>query len=155
MARSRVYTAGFNGVSVSAVQDIFSLSSGAKAIEIHYVKLGQITQTSIGGLRLRLRRLPATFTQGSGGSVVTPAPLITSDVAATVVAHVNDTTQATSTGTIVDMPDAWDLPFGYLWMPPEVDRPLIGPSGGFILSLDTVPGTALVANGHIAFAELF
>lgn len=155
MARSRVYTIGFSGVSIAAAQDIFSLSSGTKAIEIHYIKLGQITQASIGGLALRLRRLPATLTQGSGGTVVTPVPLISTDVAASVVAHINDTTQATSTGTAVDMPDTWDLPFGYLWMPPEVDRLVVPPSAGFVLSLDTVPGFALAASGHMAFAELF
>lgn len=156
MARSRVYTVGFAGVSVAAVQDLFSLAATAgKAFELHYIKLGQVTQTTIGGLKLRLRRMPATVTVGSGGTVATPGPIITTDVAATVTARTNDTVQATSTGTVVDMPDTWDLPFGYLWMPPEADRPIIGNSGAFVLSLDSAPSSAIVCNGHMAFAELY
>lgn len=156
MARSRVYTVGFAGVSVSAVQDLFSLAAtSGKAFELHYIKLGQVTQTTIGGLKLRLRRMPATFTVGSGGSAATPGPIITTDVATTITARTNDTSQASSSGTVVDMPDTWDLPFGYVWMPPESDRFVIGPSGAFVLSLDTAPGSAIVCSGHLAFAELY
>lgn len=156
MARSRVYTVGFAGVSVSAVQDLFALTAtSGKAFEVHYIKLGQITQTTIGGLKLRLRRLPATFTTGSGGSSATVSPIIPTDVAATVTARVNDTAQATTSGTAVDMPDSWDLPFGYLYMPPEADRLIVEPSTGFIVSLDTAPGSTIVVSGHMAFAELY
>ena len=156
MARGRPYSVGFSGVSVSAVQDLFSLLATANmAFEIHFIKLGQITQTTIGGLRVRLRRLPATVTVGSGGTAVTPAALLPSDGAATVTARVNDTTQASTSGTAVDLPDTWDLPGGFLWMPPEADRPIIRPSQGFIVSLDTTPGAALTVSGHMVFAELF
>ena len=154
MARSRVYTIGFNNVTLSAVQDLFGLYTGTgMAIEIHFIKLGQVTQTTIGGLRLRMRHLLATVTSGSGGSVLTPAPALPNDVAATTVARANDTTQASSS-TVKDLPDTWDLPFGFIWMPPEADRIVIKPSEAFIVSLDGTPGS-LVANGHMAFAELF
>ena len=43
----------------------------------------------------------------------------------------------------------------FLWMPPEADRPIIRPSQGFIVSLDTTPGAALTVSGHMVFAELF
>jgi len=155
MSRSRVYTVGFNNVTLAAVQDLFSLLATANmAFEVHYVKFGQVTQSAIGGLRLRLRRLPATVTVGSGGTAPTPAPIFPNDAAATVTARVNDTVQATTSGTAIDLPDTWDLPFGYLWMPPESDRIIIKPSQAFIVSLDSTPGS-LVANGHMAFGELF
>lgn len=154
--RGRTYTVGFNNISVSAAQDLFGVYAGSvKAFEIEFVKLGQVTQTVLGGLRLRLRYLPATVTSGSGGNAATPKPTNPNDTAATITARINDTTQATTSGTAVDLPDAWDLPFGYLWMPPEGSRIIIPPSGAFIVSLDQAPGAAITANGHMAVRELF
>ena len=155
MARGRVYTVGFNNVTLSAVQDVLAIYAGASmAFEVHFVKLGQVTQTTIGGARLRLRHLPATVTTGSGGTSQVLAAALPNDASATVTARANDTTQATTSGTAKDMPDVWDLPFGYLWMPPEADRIVIKPSEAFVVSLDTAL-SSVIANGHMAIAELF
>lgn len=155
MARSRVYIFGFNGVTISAVQDLFSIAAGANmAIELHSIVLGQITQTTVGGARLRLRFMPSTFTQGSGGTAPTPKPINPDDAATSVTAHVNDTTQASTSGTSVDLPDVWNLLNGYLWLPPIDDRPIVKPSAGFVLSLDTAL-SSLVCSGNLTFAELF
>lgn len=156
MSRGRVYTIGFNGVSVSAVQDLFSIqATGSRAFEVHAVKLGQRGQTTVSGLGLRLRSMGATFVVGSGGTALTPVPVLPGDAGAAVIARANDTTQASSTGLIRDLPDTWDLPFGYLWVPPEADRPVIAPSGAFVVSLDTAPGGTLTVSGHMAIAELW
>lgn len=151
----RIYTVSFKAVTLAAVQDLFGIYAGASmAAEIHSVKLGQFTGSTIGSAQIRLRKLPATVTSGSGGASVTPASLRTTDAAATVTARVNDTTQATTSGTAADMADGWDLPFGYLWMPPEADRPIIKPSEAFIVSLDTAL-SSFVASGTLVFRELF
>ena len=156
MARGRVYTADFSNVSVSATQDLFSIFPGASmAIEIHQINLGQVTQTTIGGLRVRLRRLTGTVAQGSGGTVVTPTPLMPNDVASSVTAHANDTTISTAT-TFTDLfSDVWNLLNGYLYFPAVDDRPVIKLSTGCVFSLDSAPGSAIVCNGSITFAELF
>jgi hypothetical protein len=52
------------------------------------------------------------------------------------------------------MPDGWDIPFGYLWLPPEADRPIIKPGEAFIVSLDTAP-SSVVASGTLVFRELY
>ena len=151
----RIYSVGFKAVTLAAVQDLFGIYAGASmAAELHSVKLAQFTLTAIGSLALRLRKFPTTVTSGSGGSSVTPASLRTTDAAATVTARVNDTTQASTSGTAADMPDGWDIPFGYLWLPPEADRPIIKPGEAFIVSLDTAP-SSVVASGTLVFRELY
>lgn len=153
----RLYTTGFKGVSVSAVQDLIAIYAGAtKTLGIHSVSLGQITQTTVGNLKLSLRYLPVTVTPGTVGSAGTVGRQNTADAAATATSRINDTSQATTNGTAVDL---WDDVFnpinGFLWVPPVPGRPfIIGLSGAFIVSLDTAPGSAMVVSGSVTFEEL-
>lgn len=153
----RIYTVSFTAVSISAAQDLFNIIAGSsKVIAIHAIELGQVTQTTIGNLRLRVRYLPATVTNGTGGSSVTPRPINVGDNAATFTARANDTSQATSSTTIVDLwSDQWNLLNGFLWVPPAVNRPFVGaPSGAIVVSLDSSPGSAITASGTITVEEL-
>jgi hypothetical protein len=150
-----MYSVGFTGVTISAVQDLIAIYAGANmALELHMIKLSQVTQSTIGGLKLRIRHATATVTSGSGGNSATPNPVLPNDAAATATARINDTTQATTSGSFKDLPDGWDLPFGFLWMPPESGRIVIKPNEALILSLDSTP-SALVASGYAFFGELF
>lgn len=153
MARSRVYTVEFDNVSVSVVQDLFSiLASSTVPIEIHSVTLGQKTSTSVATLRVRGRRV-AGPTQGSGGATPTPRPALPTDQASVVTAHTNDTTQAS--GTIVTLwADVWNVVNGYLYLPPSDDRPVVGAGQLFLFDLDDAPGSALTVSGTCTFGEL-
>lgn len=152
----RIYTVGFQNVTLSAVQDMISITVGtSKIIAILSVNIGQVTATSVANQRIRLRYLPVTVTAGSGGSVVTPRPIVSGDAAATVTARQNDTTQATTNGTAVDLwDDSWNVVNGFLWTAPVPSRPpVIGISGAFVVSLDTAP-SSLVTNMSVMFEEL-
>lgn len=154
---ARNYTMGFSNVSVAAAQDLLALYAGANgAIEIVSIRLGQKTQTAIGGLRVRIRRLPATVTPGTVGSAGTIRQLRTGDAAATVTGRINDTTQATTGGTAVDLvDDVWELINGYYYAPETAEaRPACNPSEAIVVSLDDPPGGAIVCNGSITFREL-
>jgi hypothetical protein len=68
----RIYSAAFDNVTIAAVQDVFYLKAGAaNGIEIHHIQLGAGAVTAAAEIRLRLKRLPATVTAGSGGSAPT------------------------------------------------------------------------------------
>lgn len=153
----RLYSVSFQGVTLSAVQDLFNVLAGAsKVLAIQCVQLGQITGTSVANYRIRGRYLPVTVTNGTGGGAGTIVRQVPGDAAATATARINDaTTQATSSGTAVDLWDeAWNSINGYLWTPPVPGRPpIIGLSGAFVLSLDTAP-SSVVANGSVTFEEL-
>jgi hypothetical protein len=153
----RLYTVGFAGVAVSAAQDLIAVYAGtSRVLGIASVNLGQITGTTVQNLRVRLRYLPVTVTAGSVGSAGTIAPMVPNDSASGATARINDTTQATTSGTAVNIwDDAWNTVNGLLWVPPTPNRmPVIGISGAFIVSLDTAPSGALTCSGSVTFEEL-
>jgi hypothetical protein len=96
----RMYSINFADISVSASQDLINITATANmAFKIHRIELGQRSLTAWESKPVKLIRLPATVTAGSGGSAVTPRPLNNGDSAATVTARANDTTPATTGGT--------------------------------------------------------
>lgn len=153
----RIYTVSFSGVSVSAVQDLLAVYSGASmAFEVHSIQLGQITQTAVEAVRLSLKRLPVTATTGSGGTAPTPRKISNGDVAATVTARANDTGVATTNGTAVTLlADSFNLVNGYQWIFPPDDRPVCGLSEAIVLSLDSAPSAARTMSGTMVIEELF
>jgi hypothetical protein len=152
----RIYTMGFNNVTLSAAQDLLALYAGStKIFAVLSVNLGQVTGTSVANQRIRIRYLPTTVTSGSGGSAGTIKPIVPGDAAATVTGRINDTTQATTSGTAVDYwDDQWNTINGMLFVPPIPSRPFVcGLSGAIVVSLDTAPAS-LVSSGSITFEEL-
>lgn len=152
----RVYTVSSQNVSVSAVQDLLAIYSGSSgAFEVHEFVVGQITATTVGNLRLRIRRLPATVTAGSAGSTPTPSKARTGDASATITAHANDTTQATTSGTALDIrSDVYNPINGYQYLPAPEDRAAANPSEAIAFSLDTAPSGAETMNATAVVAEL-
>lgn len=153
----RIYTTGFQNVSVINPEDLIAVYAGsAKIFALVSVNIGQITGTTVANYRVRLRYLPTTVTAGSGGSAGTVARTVPGDAAATITSRLNDTTQATSSGTAVDIwDDVWNTVNGFLWTPPIPSRPpIIGLSGAFILSLDQAPSPALTISGTVMVEEL-
>jgi hypothetical protein len=153
----RVYIVPIDAVSIgTAVQDIFALKSGAtNGIEIHHIHLEFGGVSAAAEIRMRLKRASATMTLGSGGSAPTPALVDESDSAAATTAHINDTSQATTSGAFTTLagfnPDvlvAWDH------LPAPEDREICkAGGGGFVLDL---PATivATTVSGYIKFREL-
>lgn len=103
----RIYSVPLSGTVTAAGgdTDLFSLQpADDRPIKLLEFTLGQISEvgdTAEEGLRITVKRLPATFTVGSGGSSVTAAAPIgdASDTAWGFTARVNDTTVATTSGT--------------------------------------------------------
>ena len=152
----RLYTMSFQNVTMSAVQDALAVYAGAtKIFAVLSVNLGQVTATSVGNLRVRIRYLPTAVTAGSGGSAGTLKPFVSGDAAVTITGRINDTTQAISSGTAVDLwDDQWNVINGFLWVPPIPSRPPVcGLSGAIVVSIDTAPAS-LVVNGTIICEEL-
>jgi hypothetical protein len=144
---SEIFTIVCENVSVTAAQDVLcAYAAATKKLQVLGVELAANGQTTVGNYPLRLRYLPATVTPGSGGSAVTPHNINPDGAAASFTARRNDTSQATSSGTIVDIvPTQFNPINGYYWTPPPAvqqgDEPKIELSGAFSLSLDGVSGT--------------
>lgn len=120
----RIYSVTFDRVAVSAAQDLFEISPAAnKACRLYGLKLGQSSDygdTQDEGLTIRIKRVPTTATSGSGGSAPTPRTVAATSQAAGFTAETNNTTPATSSGTIelLDL-DVFVVRAGTLWLPPE------------------------------------
>ncbi len=103
----RIYSVSYNGTITAAGGDTDLLSiqpASNKPVKLRGFRLSQITEVGDAqeeGVRVTVKRLPATFTVGSGGSAVTPAPMDSADSAAGCTTRCNDTTVSTTSGTAV------------------------------------------------------
>lgn len=142
---SEIFTIVENNIAVSAVQDILAAyAASTKKLQLLAVELAANGQTTVGNYPIRVRYLPATVTSGSGGAAVTPHNVNPSGAAASFTSRRNDTTQAVTGGTAVDVIATQFNPInGYYWQAPVPvgDEPKADLSTAFVLSLDAVTGT--------------
>ncbi len=153
----RIYKMIFDNVSIAAIQDVLSMKAGAaNGIEIHQIDLSAGGVTSPAEIRLRLKRLSAAVTQGTGGTVLTQSSADSGDTkASTATVRANDTAQATTTGTTTFL-GAWQwnvlLPWQYL--PAPEDRDVCQGGEAFVLDIPTAPGAATLVSCTLAYREL-
>lgn len=152
----RIYSLTFKDIAVAAAQDLFYLLQTASIpIALHSVALTQKTLTAWEAKNVLIKRVPATVTVGSGGTSGTPRPLNSNDTAASGTGRVNDTTGATSSGTIVDLhAEEWNFLNGLYYLPPPEDRPIIQVSQALVVALVTAPSASMTASGTLIYEEL-
>lgn len=140
-----IFTIVANNITVTAAQDVLSaIASSTKKLQVLAIELAANGQTTVGNYPIRLRYLPAAVTPGSGGASVTPHNVNPDGAAAGFTARRNDTTQAVSGGTALDIVATQFNPInGYYWQAPVGigDEPKADISSAFVLSLDSVSGT--------------
>jgi hypothetical protein len=150
------------GVTISAQQDLFYIKPAAdKICIIESIYLGVSGVQANSGdakeelLEVVLLYLPATVTVGSGGSSVTPSPQIINDAAAGFTARINDTSKATSSGTIVSRhPDGWNTRIPYVYMPPPEHRDIVANAAAIVFRLNSTPSSSLTVLGEMRVREL-
>lgn len=146
----RMYSAVFEEVAVSAVQDLFEIVAPADcAVVIHGFEISQSSDTDSEMLNLLVHR---GSTSGSGGSTPTPAPMMVGDAAFGGTCEANNTSQSTE-GTHLHAA-CFNVLTGYIWMPTPETRPVLSPSGRLIIELQTTPGDALTMSGVAYFEEI-
>lgn len=144
----RTYSVKFEAVTVSAAQDLFQIiGASGKTLKIRRVAVADIDTTlpTAQMMELRCRFLPATVTNGSGGSAPTPEPFDPGDAAASFTAKANSTTKATTNSTAVVLEEngchiyaGWDYSFPF--------PPTIGPSESFVFELlSSLSGTCTLS----------
>jgi hypothetical protein len=146
----RTYTVSFENVAITAAQDLVACKgSTGKVCEVNRVWFGPTDTTlqTAQGLRLNIKYSSATLTLGSGGTAPTPQPVDPGDAAASFTAHVNDTTQATTSGAFTNR-----FPIGkhnYNDVDFPLDKPIyFGLNEGVIFELlSTVSGTCHFSGG--------
>jgi hypothetical protein len=148
----RTYAVTFEEVACSAAQDLVQINGASgKMLRIlrQFVSMTDPSPPTNQQFALRSRYLPATVTNGSGGSSPTPQPFDPGDAAASFTAKANSTTKATTNGTASILEENGCNSFaGYDYMFPK--PPTIGPSEAFVFELLASPtGTPHLSGGVI------
>src|SRR4051812_28729632 len=160
----REYTVSFENVAITAVQDLFNLAPAADKP----IRLIGLTLSNVGGaadagdaqeelLRLSIRRMTATVTNGTGGSTPTPVRKDIDDAAASFTSRCNDaTTRATTTGTNdLWLPDGWNVRIPYaMWFPEDWHLESQATTQHVIIGLDTAPADSLSVSGCAFLREI-
>lgn len=155
---ARQYAITFEQVAVTAAQDLVQVIGAAgKIARIKRVWVG-CTDTTIPAaqmISLRCRFLPATVSNGSGGSAPTPRPFDAGDAASSVTALANSTSKATSNGTVTILyENGVHLFAGDDHSFPAEARPIVGPSESFVWELLSTVVASLHLSGGVEYEEL-
>jgi hypothetical protein len=152
----RVYNVTFSGVAVAAAQDLVQIKGAAgKMVRVlrAWVAATDTTAPTAQQLQLRARLLPATVTDGSGGTAPTPAKVDPGDAAASLTALVNNTTKATTSGTAIVLEENGCHVFsGYDFAFPR--PPVVGPGESFVFESLSTPSGTLHLSGGVTVEEL-
>jgi hypothetical protein len=151
----RIYTARFENVTVAAVQDVFMLKAGAaNPLTLHYCTLSAGGVTGAAEIRLNLKRLPATVTNGSVGTAPTISAMDSADTkTATATVRANDTTQATTSGTAANLMSwQWNVLGPFEALPTPELQARIQASEALVLEVIATPASTVVS-GTIQWEE--
>jgi hypothetical protein len=152
----RTYAVTSEEVAVSAAQDLVQINGAAgKMLRILSVAAA-MTDTSPPTNQqfgLRCRFLPATVSNGSGGSSPTPQPYDPGDAAASFTAKANSTSKATTNGTASTLLEDGANSFaGYQYSFPR--PPVVGPSEAFVFELLGAPNSTVHISTTVIVEEM-
>ena len=156
---SRLYTVTFEAVAVTAAQDFFCLEpADDKPVRILGVMLSQSSDVGDAAeeiLRVTITRVPATFTSGSGGTTPTARLIDATGAAAGFTAEANNTTVATTSGTLENLlAYQFNIRTGLeLFLPPELQPMFVQGTGGAV-RLAAAPTDSLTMSGTLFVEEL-
>lgn len=158
----RLYVVEFHAVAITAQQDCFYIKPAAdKPVIVEMVKLNVVGGTADAGdaqeelLSIEVIKVPATVTVGSGGSSFTPTPVQTNDAAAGFTARTNDTTKATTSGTLLDMDSGgMNSRADYLYYPVPEHRVMVANAQAIVARLNTTPADSISVNGTCLVREM-
>ena len=156
-ALERIYTISFENVTVAAAQDFFAIKASAtNGVAIRRISLSAGGVTVPAEIRLRLKRMPVTFTVGSVGTAPTIQKVnsLLPFTALSANARVNDTTQGTTSGTAqILMNWQWNVLQDFMEVGPTDDeRWECTASEGLVVDCAAAPAST-VMSGSIVFEE--
>lgn len=162
---SRIYFVPYTGTITNAGgnTDLFSLQAADDIpIRLRGFVLGNVSEVGDAAeeaLRITVNYLPSTFTVGSGGSAITAvAPgNEPSGTAWSMTARANDTTVATTSGTLIVRTEfAWNIrnsPYEY-WYPDLDYCPVARQTHGLVIRQETTAADDYTFSGGCWVEEL-
>jgi hypothetical protein len=148
-----MYSATFEEVAVSAVQDLFEINAPSSAVVVvHGLVISQSSDAGDAASEQLNVLIHRGTTSGSGGTTPTARPLMVGYAAFAGTVEANNTSQ--STEGVQLHAECFNVMAGLnIWWTPEC-RPVISPSGRLIVELQTAPADALTMSGTIYFESI-
>jgi len=154
---SRLYSASFEAVAVSAAQDFFEVVAPSDAVVvIHRILITQDTSEVSEQAVCRLIRGEGSVTSGSGGSSPTVNPTSKGDPAFGGTVEANNTTRmVVGSGALKVMHrEGWNFLSGFDYRPTPEERIYISPGDRITVELPTAPSGSTTMSGTILFEEI-
>lgn len=151
MSQGRFYTVVADISGYTGGTTFFLWNSASTVFALRQVSFA--TDTSAGqGCKVQL--VYYVTAAPTGGSSVTPNPILPGDVASSINAKTQPSAAGASSYGL--WRDSFDSVQGYVWEPPNPDNPpVIGYSDGVAISIASVGGPSLRLLGTVVFEELF
>lgn len=151
----RMYTATFDGVSVSAAQDLFEITpADDKPIRIHQIVVSNGASETSDQLRFTIKRFSGAYTSGSGGSTPTPRPLDGIDTAAGFTVEANNTTRATGGTSVTLWSEGQNVLNGWNYFPTPESRIRCPQAEAIVVGLENAPAAATTMSGVAVIEEV-
>lgn len=158
---SRMYTATFKSIAVTAVQDLIEIAAPTDAVVVvHEWTLSQSTEFGDAAeemLILTTNRGVGAVTSGSGGGTITPHPVEDGDVTFGGTVERNNTTAMAVGSGVLDADlevIAWNVrvPFQRIYTPET--RPILVPGNRWTIELESVPADSITMHMTVTFEEI-
>lgn len=151
-----VYSATFEGISVSVAQDLFELvapsNAGVLLCGVHISQSSEEGDAQDEQLVLAVKR--GATTPGSGGAAITPEPLGAGGGVSASAVEGNNTTKATG-GTIVTLHrESFNTRIGWAYRPFYTKPIILSPSQRLTVELVNAPTDAVTMDGTLIFQEI-
>lgn len=158
----RIYAVEFHNVAITAQQDLFYIKPAADKICI----IEAIYLSNIGGAAdagdaqeelydVEIIYVPATVTPSSGGASATPQPLMINDSTAGFTARTNDTSKATTSGSLANRhSDGWNVRIPYQYTPLPEHRIIVANAAAIVFRLNTTPADSILVSGTMYVREM-
>lgn len=156
----RMFSARFEAVAVTAVQDLFSLGSPTSGMGLlHSIIIAQTSDVGDSAEEILIVRIiTGNTTVGSGGSAPTAIPFQLGDTPTSVV-RANDTTEVSAGTSVIKYSDAFNIRVGWQYIPTPETRiafnELIDGTLTFLaVQLISTPADSVDLTGTILWEEL-
>lgn len=153
---SGLYTVQFNGVAVTAQQDLFELvGSATKPFVILGFTLSQTTEIADAqeeGLSILVKS--GQTTSGSGGSAPTPVANDSTAAAAGFTAEANNTTKATAGTIVTHSAYSWNVRMPLEVLFTQEQQLIMVAARRCTVELGTTPADSITMNGTIWVQEI-
>jgi len=153
---TRTYSVQFDGVSVSASQDLFEIVP-ADDVPIKLLGLFLSQSSDVGDAAeemARIRIIRGFATSGSGGSAGSPVPIDSSGASAVHTAEMNNLDGAIAGASAVLHSEAFNIRSGFaMWWTPETAPRISQADSRVVVRLSASPADALSMSGTIYIQE--